>query len=87
MKTIFALAAAAAMLTGASAASASDARGHWEWRTRSVPGPRSRVPAQVRVWVRDDVAAMAGCDCAMMHASAADCMKPMPGAPRAPSAG
>jgi hypothetical protein len=41
----------------------------------------------VRVWVRDDVAAMAGCDCAMMHASAADCMKPMPGAPRAPSAG
>lgn len=87
MKTIFMLAAAAATLASASGASARDARGHWEWRTRSAPGPRSSVPAQVRVWVREEGTAMADCNCAMMHASAADCMKAMPGTPRAPSGG
>lgn len=55
-------------------APAAAARGHYEWRSVPQYGPRATGPARVRVWVpegRD----MAGCDCAMMQMSAADCMR------------
>ena len=50
------------------------ARGHYEWRGVPQFGPRVTGPSRVRVWVRED-RAMASCDCAMMQASPADCMK------------
>jgi hypothetical protein len=49
-------------------------QGHWEWRSAPQYGPRATGPARVRIWVpqsRD----IASCDCAMMQASAADCMR------------
>lgn len=54
MKTFLTLAAVAAALAGASAASAHDnAGGHWEWQSRPTFGPnKSNLPSQVRVWVR-----------------------------------
>ena len=77
MKTLLSIAAALAAFTSISAASAHDrGLGHWEWQSRTAPGPnKSNLPSQVRVWVKD-AAAVASCDCAMMQgtAMAADCM-------------
>lgn len=72
MKTLLTFAAAVAVLTSASAASAHDrGPGHWEWQDRPVYGPnKSNLPSRVRVWV-DDVPAMANCDCAMIRDAAA----------------
>lgn len=81
MKTIFAVAAlAAATLTAP--VSAQDANGgHYEWQTRRVPGPnKSNINPRVRVWVKDASMKMAACDCDMMKADPADCMKSMSGA-------
>lgn len=79
MKTIIIFAAAAAALGAASMASAADrGDGHWEWQARQVLGPnKANLPARIRVWVKDDMPRMAGCDCAMMHdaKSVADCME------------
>lgn len=89
MKTIFALAAVAAALAGASVASAHDnAGGHWEWQSRPTFGPnKSNLPSQVRVWVKDRSSEVADCNCGMMKMSAADCMMDMRGKGAAPSAG
>lgn len=77
MKTLLSIAAALAAFTSVSAASAHDrGPGHWEWQSRSVPGPnKSNLPTRVRVWVKD-APAVASCDRAMMcdTATAADCM-------------
>lgn len=54
-------------------APAANAQGHYEWRSVPQYGPRATGPARVRVWV-PAVGEMASCDCAMMQASAADCM-------------
>jgi len=45
------------------------------------------VPSRTRVWVKDAATSMANCDCAMMQADHAACMKTMPGKAAAPSAG
>jgi hypothetical protein len=89
MKTILTLLAALAAFTSASPAFAHDrAGGHYEWQSRPTFGPnKSNVSPQVRVWVSDEAAKMANCDCAMMQAKAADCMMDMPGKRAAPSAG
>jgi hypothetical protein len=89
MKTILTLAAAIAALTTASASfAATPAGGHWDWQSRSTPGPnKSNLPQQVRVWVKDGVTEMANCNCAMMKMSAADCMMDRPGKRALPSAG
>ena len=55
-------------------APAASARGHYEWRSLPQYGPRATGPARVRVWV-PAAGQMASCDCAMMQASAADCMR------------
>lgn len=55
-------------------APAMSARGHYEWRSVPQFGPRATGPTRVRVWVPADCE-MASCDCAMMQASPADCMK------------
>lgn len=82
MKTIrlsaAALAAALSTLAVGSPAFAQDApaagaRGHYEWRSVPQFGPRAIGPSRVRVWVPEQ-AQVASCDCAMMQASAADCM-------------
>lgn len=77
MKTLLTLAAALAAFTAASSASAHDrGPGHWEWQSRSAPGPnKSHLPSRVRVWV-NDAPTLTNCDCAMMRdsAMAADCM-------------
>lgn len=83
MKTINLSAAAIAVALStfavASPAFAQDApaasgRGHYEWRSVPQYGPRATGPARVRVWV-PAAGDMASCDCAMMQASAADCMR------------
>lgn len=78
MKMMFTAAAMFAAATAAAPALAQDASGgHYEWQTRQVPGPnKSGITQRVRVWVKDDPAKTASCDCAMMHdkAKAADCM-------------
>lgn len=62
----------------------SEPAGHWEWRNRPVAGPVRSFPAgPVRVWVPHKALGMADCDCAMMKASAAECMMGSPGG-RAP---
>lgn len=82
MKTITlsaaAIAAAFSAIAIAAPAVAQDApgagaRGHFEWRSVPQFGPRATGPARVRVWVPEE-REMASCDCAMMKASAADCM-------------
>ena len=81
MKTLLSIAAAFAALASASVAFAHDATatatsGHYEWKSQPVFGPhKSNIPAQVRVWVKDNPD-LANCDCAMMHDSAmsAECM-------------
>ncbi|AZI37740.1 hypothetical protein NT2_06_01410 [Caenibius tardaugens NBRC 16725] len=89
MKTFLTLAAVAAALAGASAASAHDnAGGHWEWQFRPTFGPnKSNRPSQVRVWVKDRSSEVANCNCDMMKMSVADCMMDMRGKGKAPSAG
>lgn len=81
MKTLLTFAAAVAVLTSASAASAHERDpGHWEWQNRPVYGPnKSNLPTRVRVWVKE-APAMANCDCAMMQGAAnrQACME-MPG--------
>lgn len=76
MKILLTLAVALAAFTSVSA-QAENARGsgHYEWQNRSQPGPnKSNLPSRVRVWVKDDQARMANCDCDMMKVAAADCM-------------
>lgn len=48
--------------------------GHYEWRSVPQYGPRTTGRTRIRVWM-PEARAMAGCDCAMMQASAADCMR------------
>ena len=71
-------AALVAALSLAAPALATDAsrtpQGHWEWRSAPQYGPRATGHARVRIWVPDS-RDMASCDCAMMQASAADCMR------------
>lgn len=88
MKTLLSIAAALAALTSVSAASAHErGPGHWEWQSRATPGPnKSNLPSRVRVWVKDDQAGVASCECEMMKSAPADCMM-MPGKGTAPSAG
>ena len=88
MKILLTIAATLAAFTSVSAASASEtAGGHYEWQNRVQPGPnKSNLPSRVRVWVKDDQAWMANCDCDMMKVAAADCMM-MPGRGAAPSKG
>ena len=77
MKTLLSIAAALAAFNSVSAAAAHDrAPGHWEWQSRSVPGPnKSNLPSRVRVRA-NDAPTVANCDCAMMRdtAMAADCI-------------
>lgn len=89
MKTILTLAAAIAALTSASASFAhTPAGGHWEWQSRSTPGPnKSNIPQMARVWVKAGGTEVADCNCNMMKMSAADCMMDMQGKRSAPSAG
>lgn len=54
-------------------APAAGSRGHYEWRSVPQYGPRAIGPSRVRIWVPEDAQA-ASCNCAMMQASAADCM-------------
>ena len=76
MKILMTIAATLAALTSVSAQAANDrGPGHWEWQSRQTPGPnKSNLPSRVRVWVKDDQAKMANCDCDMMKVDAADCM-------------
>lgn len=78
MKTILMAAATLAAALSAAPALAQDASGgHYEWQARQAPGPnKSNITPRVRVWVKDDTAKTASCDCAMMHdkATSADCM-------------
>ena len=88
MKILLTNAATLAAFTSVSAASASEtAGGHYEWQNRVQPGPnKSNLPSRVRVWVKDDQARMADCDCDMMKVAAADCMI-MPSNGASPSKG
>ena len=88
MKILLTIAATLAAFTSISAQAANDrGQGHWEWQSRPTPGPnKSNLPSRVRVWVKDDQARMAACDCDMMKVAAAECMM-MPGKGAAPSKG
>ncbi|MBA4747411.1 MAG: hypothetical protein H2056_01735 [Sphingopyxis sp.] len=88
MKILLTIAATLAAFTSVSAQAANDrGPGHYEWQSRPTPGPnKSNLPSRVRVWVKDDQARMANCDCDMMKVAAADCMM-MPGKGAAPSNG
>ena len=88
MKILLTLAATLAAFTSVSAQAANErGPGHYEWQPRQTPGPnKSNVPSRVRVWVTDDQAKMANCDCDMMKVAAADCMM-MPVNGAAPSNG
>lgn len=88
MKILLTIAATLAAFTSVSAQAANDrGPGHYEWQSRHVPGPnKSNLPSRVRVWVKDDEAKMANCDCDMMKVAAADCMM-MPGKGSSPSKG
>ena len=88
MKILLTFAATLVTFTSVSAQAANDrGPGHWEWQNRSQPGPnKSNLPSRVRVWVKDDQAKMANCDCDMMKVAAADCMM-MPGKGSSPSKG
>ena len=80
MKPIFAVAALAAATLAAPVFAQEAPGGHYEWQTRQVPGPnKSNTTSRVRVWVKDKSAQMANCDCDMMKADPADCMKKMTG--------
>ena len=88
MKILLTIAATLAAFTSASVQAANDrGTGHYEWQSRPTPGPnKSNLPSRVRVWVKDDQARMANCDCDMMKVAAADCMM-MPGKGASPSNG
>ncbi|KTE16856.1 hypothetical protein [Sphingopyxis sp. H115] len=78
MKPFFAVAALAAATLAAPVFAQEASRGHYEWQTRQVPGPnKSNTTSRIRVWVKDKSAQMANCDCDMMKADTADCMKRM----------
>jgi hypothetical protein len=80
MKPIFAVAALAAATLAAPVFAQEAPGGHYEWQTRQVPGPnKSNTTSRVRVWVKDKSAQIANCDCDMMKADPADCMKKMTG--------
>ncbi len=83
MKILLTIAATLAAFTSLSAQAANDrGPGYYEWQSRPTPGPnKSNLPSRVRVWVKDDQARMANCDCDMMKVAAADCMMPGKGAP------
>lgn len=89
MKTILTLAAAIAAFTTASASFAhTPAGGHWEWQSRSTPGPnKSNIPQMARVWVKEGSTEVADCNCNMMKMAAADCMMDLQGKRAASSAG
>ena len=88
MKMIFATAAALAAITTAPSFAQEAAGGHYEWQFRQVPGPnKSGIAPRGRVWVKDKTAQMANCDCDMMKADAADCMKAMHGLHSSPAKG
>lgn len=89
MKTILVFAAALAALTTAPVANASERTGgQWEWKARPLVGPnKSNLPSRVRVWVKDDQARIASCDCPMMKTNPADCMMDMQGKNPSPSEG
>ncbi len=88
MKILLTIGAALAAFTSVSAQAANDrGPGHWEWQSRPTPGPnKSNLPSRVQVWVKDDQAKMANCNCDMMKVAAADCMM-MPGKGSSPSKG
>lgn len=88
MKILLTIAATLAAFTSVSAQAANDrGPGHYEWQSRPTPGPnKSNLQSRVRVWIKDDQAKMANCDCHMMKVAAADCMM-MPGKGAAPSNG
>lgn len=90
MKTLTPAAAIAAALTvfAVSSALAADtmptsSTGRFEWRAQLDFGPRAPTRAPIRIWVSDNRAMAANCDCAMMHGSgakASDCIAmPMKG--------
>ncbi|RXR25544.1 hypothetical protein [Sphingobium fluviale] len=76
MKILLTIAATLAAFASVSVQAANDrGPGHWEWKSRPTHGPsKSNLPARVRVWVKDDQAKMANCDCDMMKVAPADCM-------------
>lgn len=88
MKILLTVAATLAAFAAVSAQAATDrGPGHWEWQSRQAPGPnKSNLPSRVRVWIKDDQARMASCDCDMMKVAPADCMM-VPGKGAAPSKG
>ena len=68
MKMIVAAAALAALTTTPAFAQEA-AGGHYEWQSRTVPGPnKSGIAPRERVWVKDKTAQMADRDCDMMKA-------------------
>jgi len=78
MKPLFAVAALAAATLAAPVFAQVQSGGRYEWQTRQVPGPnKSNATSRVRVWVKDKPAQMAECDCDMMKADPAGCMKKM----------
>jgi len=81
MKTLFLYAALGVAFSASAPAMAAQTNqptrsGHYEWRTVPQFGPRATGPVQKRVWVPNE-AAKAECDCAMMKAHPAECMKDM----------
>lgn len=88
MKILLTIAATLAAFTSVSAQAANDrGPGHYEWQSRPTSGPnKSNLQSRVRVWIKDDQAKMANCDCHMMKVAASDCMM-MPGKGAAPSNG
>lgn len=88
MKTIFAVAALTAATLATPVFAQAAPGGHYEWQTRQAPGPnKSNIKSRMRVWVKDDAARMADCDCDMMKSSPGDCMRKMPNGQKMPSQG
>lgn len=88
MKTFLTLAAFAAAFAAPTAASANEiAGGHWEWRNQPSYGPKSTVPLRARVWVKDEQASMANCECKEMSAQMSGCVMDPSGKGLKPSAG
>jgi len=77
MKLLKVTAALAALVAVSPVLAESDPVGHFEWQTRPSVGPRAVPLAPVRVWVKDNTAAMPDCKCSMMETSAAECMMDM----------
>lgn len=80
MTNFLKVAAALAVLAAASPLLAkTNPAGHWEWRTRPVPGQRSGPIVRARVGVEDGASVMAYCDCRKTTAGTAGCMTAIPG--------